>query len=141
MEDSFERIIFPTIEEICEVNHSLITTTGGAFYPPFNLQNPSGLTWALDCIQSPFLFGNNIYPTLSDKTALLTWTIINDHVFFDGNKRTGMALIRIIHIDNNILFSAVDHELVETARDIINYRASGFTKQRLSQWIEEIKIR
>lgn len=78
MEDSFERLIFPTIEEICEVNRSLSTTTGGAFYPPFNLQNPSGLTWALDYIQSPFLFGNSIYPTLSDKTAFLAWISLFD---------------------------------------------------------------
>lgn len=96
MENPGQRIIVPNIGEVSDTNKLFIAETGGAFYPPKNLLNPSSLQWALDMIICPFLFGENLYPKLSDKAALLAWTIINDHVFYDGNKRTGMATIKIM---------------------------------------------
>jgi death-on-curing protein len=137
VENSVERIIIPTVEEIAKVNQSLIDETGGAFYLQYNLRNSAGLEWALGTIQCPILYGVNTCPKFSDKTALVAWTIINDHVFYDGNKRTGMAVIRIMHLDNNIQFYATDNEFIETARKVMDYRESGFTKDVLSKWIEE----
>lgn len=132
-----ERIIVPTINELIETNKLFIVETGGVFFPPDNLINFSSLEWALDIIQCPFIFGENPYPRLSDKAALLSWTIINNHVFYDGNKRTGMATIRILILNNGYQFNATNDEITQMARCIANYRESKITKTDLSTWIEE----
>ena len=98
--------------------------------------NCSSLEWVLDSIQNPLIFGLNPYPNLSDKAALLAWTIINDHVFYDGNKRTGMATMKILILSNGCQFSASDSEIIQIARDIANYRNSKTNKFILAQWVD-----
>jgi len=136
VENSGKRIILPTIEEVIEANRLLIERTGGSFTPPDNLINASSLKWALEIIQHPFVFGHNLYPSLSEKAALLCWTIINDHTFVDGNKRTGMAMMRIMILRNGCKFNFTDDEIMQMARKIAGYRTSGITKEVLSVWIE-----
>lgn len=137
MENSRKRIVVPTIREIVETNRLFIKTTGGDFYPPDNLIYPNGLKWALEIIQCPFLFGEPIFPLLPDKASLLAWTIINDHVFYDGCKRTGMAIIRIMVLSNKFPFTATNEEIIDMAYKIYYYRKSGVTKEKLSTWINE----
>jgi death on curing protein len=137
VENSGKRITLPTIEEVVEANRLLIEKTGGSFTPPDNLINASSLKWALEIIQHPFIFRKNLYPSLPDKAALLCWTIINDHVFFDGNKRTGMAMMRIMILRNNCQINFSDDEITQMARDITGYRTSGVTREILSVWIEK----
>jgi len=36
------------------------------------------------------VFGEQLYPTIFDKAAVLLRAVIDDHPFVDGNKRTGM---------------------------------------------------
>ncbi len=35
-------------------------------------------------------FGQDYYPTLADKAAALAFSLIKNHAFVDGNKRTGI---------------------------------------------------
>ena len=37
------------------------------------------------------MFGQQMYPTVPDKAALYMHSIISNHVFQDGNKRTGLG--------------------------------------------------
>ena len=137
MENSGKGIIVPTIEEIVGLNCLFISTTGGFFNPPDNLRNTSSLKWALEVIRCPSLFGIDPYPTLPEKASLLAWTIINDHVFNDGNKRTGLATIRITILDNGCEFNISNDEIVAMARDIANYRKTEVTKPFLADWIAD----
>lgn len=135
MENSGERIVVPTIREIVETNKLFIEKTGGVFYPPHNLLYADGLEWVLKIIHYPFIFAEPVYPRLCDKASLLAWTIINDHVFYDGNKRTGMATIRIMALSNECPFTATDDGIIDMAKGIRDYRMSGITKEVLSDWI------
>jgi len=47
------------------------------------------LDYLLDAIQAK-MFGNEMYPTISDKAGLYMFNIISNHIFQDGNKRTGL---------------------------------------------------
>ena len=141
MENAGEGIILPTIETIVGINRLFISTTGGYYNPPKNLRNLSSLEWALDVIQCPSLFGIDPYPTLPEKAALLSWTIINDHVFHDGNKRTGLATIRLVILDNKCDFNITNDEIVNMARDIVNYHETEVTKPFLANWIALIMQR
>ena len=93
-------MIFPTMEDICEINREWIDRYGGKYEEVNkNLENAAPLAYALTAIQYP-IYGVDIYPSLIDKAAALAWWINKGHVFWDGNKRTGMqAAIELL--ENN----------------------------------------
>jgi len=85
-------VIFPTMEDICEINREWIMRYGGRYVEADNnFSNTSSLEYILDTIQHP-IFGIDKYPSLIDKAAALVWWIIEGHIFNDGNKRTGMQV-------------------------------------------------
>lgn len=135
-----ERIVVPTLNQLIDLNDQLIEETGGYFRPPDNLRNTESLQWVLETIQQPVLFGHDPYPEIDDKGALLAWTIINGHIFHDGNKRTGMASLRILLLTNGYDLVATDKHIVEAARDIVRHKSSGFTRVNLSRWVRMHKI-
>ena len=80
-------VVYPTIQQICDVNRRMIDEFGGTFFPPNNLHNPGSLDHVLTIVALP-VFGQDLYPTLKEKAAVITHHIITGHVFMDGNKRT-----------------------------------------------------
>lgn len=81
-----------------------------------NTINPSSLHFALGTLQGD-LFGQPIYPSLSEKAASLAWHIITGHVFVDGNKRTGMESARLFLEINGIDFP-IDDEVISVSEEI-----------------------
>ncbi|MBO0949302.1 type II toxin-antitoxin system death-on-curing family toxin [Fibrella forsythiae] len=70
------------------------------------------LDYLLDAVQSE-LFGEPMYPTISDKAALYCYNIICNHIFSDGNKRTGLgAALVSLNLNGFDLSSAVDDPLL-----------------------------
>lgn len=132
------RVKVPDIADVIYLNNILIKKMGGFYKPPFNLLNPSGLIWALERITSGKIFGIDQYPTLADKAALLAWTIINDHVFNDGCKRTGFATAMTFLSLNDHLINLLDHEIYETAKRIAKYyEEPKFSFQELAAWFQD----
>ena len=52
----------------------------------------------------------DLYPTIREKAAALLESIIKNHPFLDGNKRTGYTLCRLILNENDIDIMASDNE-------------------------------
>lgn len=69
--------------------------------------------------------GAELYPTVFEKAAALTRGIICDHVFVDGNKRTGLLAAAIFLENNGWALGLSDDELVALALDIAGDRAAG----------------
>ena len=91
---------FLTKEMIVKINHKTVLVHGGNFKNPSNFLNEQNLDYLLEIIKSE-LFGQPLYPLLSDKAGLLMYNIIADHIFQDGNKRTGLeAAIIFIRIND-----------------------------------------
>jgi death-on-curing protein len=44
--------------------------------------------------------GNELYPSLAEKAAALGFSLIQNHPFADGNKRTGHATIEVFLAPN-----------------------------------------
>ena len=119
MEEPSPEIAYPTIEQVIDVNRRMIKTSGGSFAPPENLRNRNSLEYILDAINRPIL-GEYLFLSLKEKAAALAYETISSHVFFDGNKRTG------IHIAWEFLRSnAVPVYLDPTVEDIAIELASG----------------
>mgnify|MGYP000459529266 CR=1 FL=1 len=76
-------------KEILLINLRTIDMHGGNFLPPHNFLHEDPLDYLLDAVQEK-MFGNEMYPTISDKAGLYMSNIISNHIFQDGNKRTGL---------------------------------------------------
>ena len=62
--------------------------------PPHNFLHESNLDYLIEAVQSS-MFGQELYPLISDKAALYCFNIICNHIFTDGNKRTGLLAAQI----------------------------------------------
>lgn len=76
-------------EDITYINEQTVATHGGNFMPPNNFLHEENLDYLLEAVQAE-MFGEPLYPTISDKAAVYCYNIICNHIFSDGNKRTGL---------------------------------------------------
>ncbi|MBI5420800.1 MAG: type II toxin-antitoxin system death-on-curing family toxin [Parcubacteria group bacterium] len=68
------------------------------------------------------VFGKELYPTLHDKAAVYARTIIQNHPFLDGNKRTGMTAAFVFLKNNGYKSTAERGEIEKGALEIIEKR-------------------
>jgi death-on-curing protein len=54
--------------------------------------------------------GEDLYPTIIDKAAVLGFAIVMNHPFVDGNKRTGHAAMEIFLVLNGLEINACTDE-------------------------------
>jgi len=127
-------LIFPDIEDIIALNGSQVGAFGGFYAEPDNLKNRNSLEWVLEAIQYP-LFGQDRYPSIEHKAALLGWVIIAEHVFFDGNKRTGISAIKIFLRMNGYDLQASHDEWIDIALKIASPEQGGTSVSDLASWI------
>ena len=77
--------------------------------------------------------GEDLYTTLGEKAAALAFSIIRNHPFMDGNKRTGHAAMEVFLILNR-------HEMrasVDDAEEVILRVASGeMGREEFTDWVE-----
>lgn len=62
--------------------------------------------------------GADLYPDFPSKAAVLVFSLIRNHPFIDGNKRTGIGALDAFCILNGYLLGADDAALVGLANDI-----------------------
>lgn len=75
---------------IIRINQRTVERHGGNFIPPQNFLNEAPLDYLIDAVSSA-MFGQALYPDIHDKAGLYMFNIISNHVFQDGNKRTGLG--------------------------------------------------
>jgi death-on-curing protein len=76
-------------EDIIYINQRTIDVHGGLYLPPNNFLHEENLDYLLGIVDSE-LFGQQMYPSIEDKAAVYCYNIICNHIFSDGNKRTGL---------------------------------------------------
>lgn len=76
-------------KDIILINRMTIEDAGGNFVPPQNLLNESNLDYLIEAIDTK-MFGESLYPEIYHKAGLYMYNIIANHIFQDGNKRTGL---------------------------------------------------
>ncbi|MEA3361525.1 MAG: type II toxin-antitoxin system death-on-curing family toxin [Thermodesulfobacteriota bacterium] len=122
-----------TKSEIIEINRRMTSKFGGIFFEcNQNLVNPGSLEHVLEEIQGN-LFGLEPYPTLIEKAAAICWRIIVNHVFNDGNKRTGMETCRLF-LELNGYAMRIDFEVVDIALSMANNRIRF---EEFVRWVEQ----
>lgn len=76
-------------EDIIYINQRTVEVHGGLYLPPNNFLHEENLDYLLGIVDSE-LFGQQMYPSIEDKAAVYCYNIICNHIFSDGNKRTGL---------------------------------------------------
>jgi len=129
-----QRLNYPKIEDIANLNRKMIHRTGGNIDGAGCLRNPGSLEWVLEAIQYP-LFGVDMFPTISDKAAALCWVIITRHVFIDGVKRTAFSTLELFLEDNGFYLSVKDEEIKEITVKITKSTLNGYTQEEFADWV------
>lgn len=99
-----------TAEQVLFLHFRLVAETGGAH----GLANPDLLLSALARPRATFA-GRDLYPTLCLKAAALAESLIRNHPFVDGNKRTGIAAGMLFLRRNGSRLTPSNAELERTA--------------------------
>jgi len=78
--------------------------------------------------------GIDQYTKIEDKAASLLFSIVNNHPFVDGNKRTGFVAMPLFLEINKIHFKASNEDVVQFVFDIASSKKSI---GEISSWIRK----
>ena len=116
-----------SLEHSLEIYAYVIQHTGGG---P-GLRDLGRLESAI-ATQTQNVFGEELYPSLSDKAAALIRSIIADHPFVDGNKRTAMLSGLTFLGINDISFDFIPGEIEDYAVMIASH---SLNVTGISSWL------
>jgi death-on-curing protein len=78
--------------------------------------------------------GELLYPTLIDQSAAIIESIVKNHPFNDGNKRTGYTLMRLHLLNNGIDINASEDDKYDF---VISIASGRINFDQIKQWIEK----
>jgi death on curing protein len=118
-----------TLSEALELHRRIIGQSGGAL----GVLNLGALESAL--VQPRMTFeGRDLYPSIVDKAAALGYSLIQNHPFLDGNKRTGHAAMEIFLLLNNFeIQSSVD----EQERIVLQVGSGEMDREAFTVWLRD----
>ncbi len=120
------RYLTPT--EVLELHGQIISQSGGT---P-GILNLNALESALAQPRMTF-GGTDLYPAIPDKASALGFSLIKNHPFVDGNKRTGHAAMEVFLVLNGFEIRAP----VEEQEQIVLKVASGeLERDKFTAWLK-----
>lgn len=117
-----------TKKEALEIHAILVEQFGGAI----GIRDIKLLESAINRPYQTF-DGNELYPTAIEKSAAIIESIVKNHPFIDGNKRTGYVLGRLLLMNERIDFSASQEERYEF---IIHVSKGKLDFDQIRDWIQ-----
>lgn len=80
------------------------------------------------------VFGQDAYPAIFEKCAVLGYSLIQNHPFLDGNKRTGFAAMHLMLLINGYDLTSNPKEEVAMAENV----ASGkMNEPEIALWLKQ----
>jgi death on curing protein len=127
---------------IVVINRLCLEVTGiGMRASVTNLRHGASLGF-VDQIFHNSVFGDKIYPDIFHQAAAYMFHVIKDHVFVDGNKRTGLACAVTFLQWNNVVFGRFDEE--EAYAFVIDVAAGPNDPERvvprIARWLEQASV-
>lgn len=98
------------VEELLLLHYKIIEDFGGSH----GVRDEGRLAAAIAAPQQE-VFGEELYPTIYEKAAVYMRSIIADHAFVDGNKRTAVTLATIFLSRQGRQLTATPKELEDFA--------------------------
>ena len=116
-----------TLNEVLELHRGITAQSGGAM----GILNLGALESALAQPSMTFV-GKELYPTIFEKASALCFSLINNHPFFDGNKRTGHAAMEVFLVLNGYEIGA---SVDEQERVILQVASGEMDRTTFLSWI------
>ena len=130
-------MIYLTREQIISINNDMILSFGGSYYEGnCNIKNDNSFGYILSAPDQE-IFGVERYPSIFNKAAAYLFFIIKDHIFCDGNKRTGMvAALTFLDLNGIEISRKVNWKrIVNYAEKIAGCKPSI---EHISKWLKRI---
>jgi death-on-curing protein len=122
-------IRYLTLIEILELHRQILEQSGGAL----GMRDIGLLESAIAQPRMTF-DGEDLYPSLLDKAAALGFSLIMNHPFVDGNKRTGHAATETFLVLNGLEINAS----VDEQEGVVLAIASGVLgREEFAEWLQQ----
>ena len=122
-------------KDVILINKLTIEDVGGNFVPPYNFLHESNLDYLIEIVDVE-MFGDKMYPTISQKAGLYMYNIIANHIFQDGNKRTGLeSALLFLQLNNYDLKSSVTNAIL--TEFTLSVAAGKKSLEEVQKWLEE----
>jgi death-on-curing protein len=118
-----------TLNELLQLHRHLVEQFGGSV----GIHSVEALESALAQPRMTFS-GEDLYPTIVEKAAALGFSLIRNHPFVDGNKRTGHAAMEIFLILNS---NEIDASVDEQERIILQLAAGELERKAFDEWLRD----
>jgi len=118
-----------SVKEAVSIHDILIDKFGGAK----GLRDKGALESALGRPFSTFE-NRDLYPTPADKAAAILESIVKNHPFIDGNKRTGYVLMRLTLLQTGL---DIDAEQDDKYEFVISISKGELDFDQIKKWIED----
>ena len=117
------------LENVVELHQQLIEQSGGSH----GLRDQGALESAV--AQPQMTFDQvDLYPTLATKAAALGYSLIQNHPFIDGNKRSGhAAMVAMLVMNGQRIEATVD----EQEQVVLEVASSQRSRDALIEWLEQ----
>jgi len=116
-----------TLSEVLELHRHLIQTFGGAD----GIRDIGGLESAIAQPRMTF-GGEELYPTIIEKSVAIGYSIIKNHPFVDGNKRVGHAAMEVFLVLNGHEITA---QVDEQEKVILRVASGEISREELEDWL------
>lgn len=121
-----------TLNQVLELHERVLAQSGGEA----GIRDIGSLESALAQPRMTFS-GQELYSTIEEKAAAIGFSIIQNHPFIDGNKRTGHAVMEIFLVLNGFEIDAS----VDDQEDIVLRVASGrLNRNEFTSWLRSTTI-
>lgn len=127
-------MICPRYNDIIDFHNKSIEKFGGKY----GVREENLLNSAVEQIFQN-VFGKELYPTDIEKIARLGYSLIRNHPFIDGNKRTGLASMLVTLVYNGY---KLNQEKVKASQKFIEETAAGNKNyEEVIDWIKDIILK
>jgi death-on-curing protein len=121
--------VYVSLEQVRELHALQVRRFGG----PAGLRDRGALEAAVARPQMTF-GGEDLYPDVEAKAAAVMHSLVMNHPFADGNKRTGAAAAELFMNLNDVELTAGDDELVEVALAVARGEVAA---EALAIWLRQ----
>jgi death-on-curing protein len=121
--------IFLTEEQVLFIHFRLLSETGGEH----GLRDLGLLQSAVARPRQKF-DNEELHQNIFEKAAALMESLVNDHPFIDGNKRTGIACTVLFLRQNGAPFSAGNSELEKFT---LRVASSKINRSQIAEWLKK----
>jgi death on curing protein len=121
-----------SVEQILQFHTKIVKATGGSD----GIRDLGLIESALKKAEATF-DGQELYEGDIKKISVITFALIKNHGFIDGNKRIGVATMLLLLRFNEISVKYEQEELIELG---LKTAEGKFREENIQQWIEEHQV-